>query len=62
MSAIKRLIHALLPTMASQRQRDEAHLAEAVDIYDLERRMLQLDQRGRGWSLVRGTDLVFWVP
>lgn len=62
MSAIKGLIHALLPTMASQHQRDEVHLAEAVDIYDLERRMLQLDQRGRVGSLVRGTGLVFWVP
>ena len=62
MSTIKRLIHALLPAMTSQPERDEAYLAEAVDFYDLERRMRQLDQRGRGGSLVRGTGLIFWVP
>jgi hypothetical protein len=62
MSAIKRLIHALLPTMPSQHERDEAYLGEAVDIYDLERRMRHLDQRGRSGSMGQGTGLVFWVP
>ena len=38
---------ALLPRMPHQQDRDDAYLAEAVDIYDLERRMRELDQRGR---------------
>jgi len=32
--------------MQSQNERDEAYLAEAVDIYDLERRMREIDSRG----------------
>jgi hypothetical protein len=47
MSAILRLIKALLPSFPSQHDRDEAYLAEAVDIYDLERRMREIDARGR---------------
>lgn len=45
MSAISKLIKALLPILPSQRERDEAYLAEALDICDLERRMRALDQR-----------------
>jgi hypothetical protein len=33
--------------MQSQRERDEAYLAEALDIYDLERRLREIDARGR---------------
>ena len=47
MSTFCRLIKALLPAMRSQKERDEAYLAEAVDIYDLERRMREIDSRGR---------------
>jgi hypothetical protein len=31
----------------SQRERDEAYLADATDLNDLERRMRAIDQRGR---------------
>ena len=41
------LIQAILPEIEPQRARDEAYLAESVDIYDLERRMREIDQRGR---------------
>jgi hypothetical protein len=47
MSNFLRLIKALIPSMQSQHERDEAYLAEAVDIYDLERRMREIDARGR---------------
>jgi hypothetical protein len=44
-------LKSLLPTVESQRERDEAYLASAVDIYDLERRMHEIDERGRtNWS------------
>ena len=33
--------------MQSQRERDDAYLAEAMDIDDLERRLRELDARGR---------------
>ena len=33
-----------------QHDRDEAYLADAVDIYDLERRMRAIDDRGRNPS------------
>jgi hypothetical protein len=41
------LIQAILPEIEPQQARDEAYLAESVDIYDLERRMREIDQRGR---------------
>ena len=47
MSRIFSLIKALLPSMQSQQERDEAYLAESVDIYDLERRMREVDGRSR---------------
>ncbi len=37
----------LLPRIQSQQERDESYLADAVDIYDLERRMREIDSRGR---------------
>ena len=48
MSSLLQLLHILLPTAESQHDRDEAYLAESVDLYDLERRMRDLDNRGRG--------------
>ena len=47
MSKLFGLIEAILPEIEPQRARDEAYLAESVDIYDLERRMREIDQRGR---------------
>jgi len=41
------LIEAILPEIEPQQARDQAYLAESVDIYDLERRMREIDQRGR---------------
>ena len=41
------LIQALLPEVEPQRSRDQAYLEQSVDIYDLERRMREIDQRGR---------------
>ena len=47
MSKLLRLIKALLPSLPSQHKRDEAYLAGAADICDLERRMREIDTRGR---------------
>ena len=47
MSRLFGLIQAILPEIEPQRARDEAYLAESVDIYDLERRMREIDQRCR---------------
>jgi hypothetical protein len=57
MSRLLDFIKALIPRIESQRVLDEAYLAESVDIYDLERRMRELEQRSRKasqgltWSL-----------
>lgn len=48
MSSLLNLLHKLMPSTESQNERDEAFLAESVDIYDLERRMRAIDERGRG--------------
>lgn len=40
-------IQRVLPRMQSQQERDDQYLAESVDIYDLERRMREIDSRGR---------------
>ncbi len=45
MSKFIELIKALLPEVESQAERDEAYLSQAVDIYDLERRMHEIDNR-----------------
>ena len=47
MSKLLGLIEAILPEIEPQQVRDQAYLAESVDIYDLERRMREIDQRGR---------------
>ena len=52
------LLHVLKSLFAGprpQREIDEAYLAESVDIYDLERRMREIDERGR--SPVYGVSL-----
>ncbi len=46
----------LLTGRPNQQERDEAYLCQSVDIYDLERRMRQLDARdsGRAPSMIPG--------
>ena len=41
------LIQAIFPEIEPQQARDQAYLAQSVDIYDLERRLREFDQRGR---------------
>ena len=48
MSKLFGLIQAMLPEIEPQQARDQAYLAQSVDIYDLERRMREIEQRGRG--------------
>ena len=50
MSKLLELIKALTPSIEPQRARDEAYLAESVDIYDLERRMREIDCRSQNGS------------
>lgn len=45
MTSLIGLFQSLLPHIESQAERDEAYLAESVDIYDLERRMREIDNR-----------------
>lgn len=47
MSRLIELIQALVPRFPSQAEADEAYLGAAVDIYDLERRMREIDTRAR---------------
>lgn len=47
MSTLFTILKNLLPAVQSQRERDEAYLAASADLYDLERRMRDIDQRGR---------------
>jgi hypothetical protein len=47
MSALIELIQALLPRFTSEADANVAYLNEAVDLYDLERRMREVDARGR---------------
>jgi hypothetical protein len=47
MSNLLSLLRSVLPTIESQADRDEAYLAAAVDLRDLERRMREIDDRGR---------------
>ena len=55
MSKLLGLIQAILPEVEPQQDRDQAYLAQSVDIYDLERRMREIDQRGRSTA----SDLTF---
>ncbi len=55
MSKLIELIQALLPHVETQAERDEAYLNDSVDIYDLERRMREID--GRADTLATGLRL-----
>lgn len=45
MSHLMELIKALVPHILTQQERDDAYLNEAVDVYDVERRIWELDHR-----------------
>jgi hypothetical protein len=39
------LIKSIMPKIKSQKDIDDAYLSESADVYDLERRMREIDQR-----------------
>ena len=45
MSQLTALLKSFVPHMPSQQERDEEYLSEAVDVYDVERRMWEIDHR-----------------
>lgn len=45
MSHFMERIKALVPHLPTQRELDEAYLSEATDIYDVERRLYEIDHR-----------------
>lgn len=47
MSKFIQLIKALAPSIRSQKDLNDAYLSESTSVYDLERRMREIDQRGR---------------
>lgn len=53
MSRLLKSLLLILPSVPSQRDRDEAWVAQAADLHDVERRLQALDNRGRhNWSAV----------
>ena len=57
MTTIYSLLKSFLPAIESQQERDEAYLADATDLYDLERRMRDIDERGRRTPSAAGVGL-----
>jgi len=57
MSKLIERIKALIPIIKSQKDLDDAYLSRSVDVYDLERRMRQIDasSRSNARSLIFGT-------
>ena len=57
MSKLIELIKALVPSFQSQKDLDEAYLAKSANMFDLERRMREIDTTARdnARSLVFGT-------
>ncbi|MFM1979277.1 MAG: hypothetical protein RLZ68_542, partial [Pseudomonadota bacterium] len=47
MSHLVALIKSLFPHVPSQKERDVAYLNQSTDIYDIERRMQEIDSRPR---------------
>lgn len=45
MSHLVELIKAFIPHVATQQELDEAYLNASTDIYDVERRMYEIDHR-----------------
>ena len=51
MTTLLDFLKSLRPTIESAEDREAAYLAGAIDICDLERRLREIDGRGRGaWS------------
>ena len=48
MTNVLKILKSFLPAIESQSERDEAYMAASADMQDLERRMRQIDNRGRG--------------
>ncbi len=48
---LTQLIVSLMPNIKSQKDFDDAYLSDSADIYDLERRMREIDQRTSSASL-----------
>jgi hypothetical protein len=46
MSNLLERLKTLVPSVPTDRDRDEAYLAEALDVGDLERRIREMEQRG----------------
>jgi tRNA A-37 threonylcarbamoyl transferase component Bud32 len=44
---IRHFFQALFPSLQSQSEIEEAYLAEAIDTEDLERRLREIERRGR---------------
>jgi hypothetical protein len=44
---LTQLIVSRMPNIKSQKDFDDAYLSESADVYDLERRMREIDQRSR---------------
>jgi hypothetical protein len=57
MSTLIEFIKTLIPHLQSQKEQEEAYLAESSDVYDLERRMREIDTatRNNAQNLVFGT-------
>lgn len=53
MSQLTELIKALIPHIPTRQELDDAYLNESVDIYDVERRMAEIEHRphGQTWQL-----------
>ncbi len=47
MTQLSKFLKSLIPHIETQTSRDEVYLGQAVDIYDLERRMEEIDRRSR---------------
>jgi len=47
MNTVLRFLKSFIPVVESREEHDERYLAQAVDICDLERRLREVDERGR---------------
>ncbi len=56
MSKLIELIKALVPGFESQSELENSYLSQADNLYELERRMHEIDVRGQsaGWGLSQG--------
>ena len=57
MSTLLGFIKALIPQFPTRQERDEAYLAEAVSVCDLERRMRDVDGGQRSPAVMRADGL-----